>query len=69
MIVEQRFIPLFDTLPVQTVDGSDYRPNYDFGSHEDLLLYLNHKSKEGGKRYPLIWLQTPFKVTGDKGKK
>lgn len=66
MIVEERFISLFDTLPVQTVDGSDYKPFFGFGSQRDLLLYLNHKSKEGGKRYPLVWLQTPFQTTGDK---
>ncbi|BFP39497.1 hypothetical protein FGF1_03420 [Flavobacteriaceae bacterium GF1] len=66
MIVEERLIPIFDTLPAQTIGGSDYIPHFDFGSHRDLLLYLNHKSKKGGKRYPLTWLQTPFKVTGDK---
>lgn len=64
MIVEDRLVELFDTLPIQTIDGSDYKPCFDFGSHEDLLLYLNHKSKTGGKRYPLVWMQTPFQATG-----
>jgi hypothetical protein len=64
IIAEDRFIPLFDTLPSITVDNSDYKPNYDFGSHEDLLRYLNQKAKEGGKIYPLVWVETPINLKG-----
>jgi hypothetical protein len=64
IIAEERFIALFDTLPVMTISESEYKPQYDFGTHEDLLRYLDQKAKEGGKVYPLVWLETPTKLTG-----
>lgn len=64
ILVEQRLKELFETLPVQTIDGSDYKPAFDFGTHEDLLKYLKYKRKEGGKIYPLIWLETPIVKNG-----
>lgn len=65
IIVEQRLGELFDTIPVVTVSGADYKPIYDFGSHKDLLRFLAAKRKEGGNIYPLIWLETPITETGD----
>ena len=64
ILVEERLKELFATLPIITVDNSDYKPQFDFGTHEDLLRYLNHKAKEGGKVYPLIWLETPIVKKG-----
>ncbi|WP_407277362.1 hypothetical protein R5O20_02700 [Tenacibaculum maritimum] len=69
IIAEERFIELFNTLPVMNISNSEYKPQYDFGSEEDLLKYLNQKHKEGGKVYPLIWLETPIVLEGDKRKK
>lgn len=68
ILVEERLRALFETLPVQTIDGSQYKPAFDFGSHEDLLRYLKQKQKEGGKVYPLIWLETPLKRTGNENR-
>lgn len=64
IIVEERLEELFDTLPLITVGGSDYKTAFDFGSHKDLLKFLAMKKKEGGKFYPLIWLETPFTESG-----
>jgi hypothetical protein len=64
IVIESRLESLFATLPLITVQGSDYQPAYNFGSHADLLIYLNNKRKEGGKVYPLIWLETPIEDTG-----
>jgi hypothetical protein len=69
IIAEERFIELFDTLPIMEIDNSDYKAQYDFGSQEDLLKYLNLKHKEGGKIYPLIWLEAPITLEGNKRKK
>lgn len=69
IIAEELFIPLFETLPFVTVNNSNYKPQYDFGSHEDLLRYLKSKAKEGGKVYPLIWLETPITLKGDRMKR
>lgn len=64
ILVEERLKELFETLPVITVSHSDYKPQFDFGTHEDLLRYLRSKAKEGGKFYPLIWLETPIVKKG-----
>lgn len=64
IVVEDRLKNLFATLPNITVNSSDYAPAYNFGSHADLLVYLNQKRKEGGKVYPLIWLETPIEDIG-----
>lgn len=60
IIVEETLKDLFATLPTIEVDGSTYPINFDFGNHPDLLRYLDSKRKEGGKIYPLIWLETPL---------
>ena len=68
ILPEDRFIALFDTLPSIINDGNEYKPQYDFGTIEDLNRFLNQKRKEvaliGGNIYPLIWLETPIKKTG-----
>ncbi len=65
IVVEERLKELFATLPTISVNGTDYKPIYDFGSHKHLLRFLASKRKEGGNIYPLIWLQTPIKQSGD----
>ena len=61
MIPEERFVELFDTLPIMTIGGSDYKPQFDFGTEIDLNNFLNQKRKEKSNPYPLVWLQTPFR--------
>ena len=65
IIVEEALKDLFATLPTVDVAGSSYAVNFDFGSHEDLLLYLRQKALEQANVYPLIWLETPIEKKGD----
>ena len=61
IIVEERLRELFATLPAITVGQSSYAVSFDFGSHKDLLRFMNSERKfKGGVSYPLIWLETPF---------
>ena len=61
IIVEERLKELFATLPDITVGQSSYPVSFDFGSHKDLLRFMNSERKfKGGVQYPLIWLETPF---------
>lgn len=64
MIVEEKLANLFDTLPSMSIGSGSYKPNFDFGSHDELLAYLNDKSKQTGNTYPLIWVETPFSSVG-----
>lgn len=60
IIVEEVLRNLFDKLPVMVIGSGSYKVNYGFGSHKDLLRYMNSQRKQqGGVSYPLIWLQTP----------
>ncbi len=60
IIVEERLQELFATLPTITVAGKAHQPLYDFGSHKDLLRYMNSERKEkGAVQYPLVWFETP----------
>lgn len=51
-----------------TIEGKVFVPNFMYGSHSDMLTYLNQKRKEisktGGNIYPLIWVETPIKLQG-----
>ena len=61
IIVEERLKELFATLPPITVGQNSYPVSFDFGSHKDLLRFMNSERKfQGGVSYPLIWLETPF---------
>ncbi len=61
IIVEERLKELFNTLPDITVGQNSYPVSFDFGSHKDLLRFMNSQRKfQGGVSYPLIWLETPF---------
>ena len=65
IIVERRLQELFDTLPPIIDDnGKEFKPTFNFGTHEDLLRFLNHKKKQSVAFYPVIWLETPFTMTG-----
>ena len=68
IIVEESLKELFATLPIITVDNLEYMPQFNFGTHEDLLCFLSHKAKEEGKIYPLIWLETPVEKKGKENK-
>ena len=61
IIVEERLKELFATLPDSVYQGSSYPVSFDFGSHKDLLRFMNSERKfKGGVQYPLIWLETPI---------
>lgn len=61
IIVEERLKELFATLPKITVGSTSYAVNFDFGSHKDLLRFMNSERKlKGGVSYPIIWLETPI---------
>lgn len=66
IIAERRLDEVFTTLPDIPGKGSDpsVTPKFDFGSHEDLMRFLNDKAKSGNYPYPLIWLETPQKSKG-----
>ena len=46
------------------ISGKDFVPKFMYGSHTDMLVYLNQKRKEGGNAYPLIWVETPIELDG-----
>ena len=61
IIVEERLKELFEALPQINVSGKSYNISYGFGSHKDLLRFMNSERKfRGGVEYPLIWLETPI---------
>ena len=61
IIVEDRLKELFATLPDITVGQNSYPVSFDFGSHRDLLRFMNSQRKaQQAVSYPLIWLETPF---------
>ena len=61
IIVEEVLKNLFNKLPKMVIGQGTYEVQYGFGSHKDLLRYMNSQRKaQGGVSYPLIWLQTPI---------
>ena len=66
IIVEERLTELSSTFPIMTISGSDYKPDFGFGTKEDLYKHLIEKAKTGGKYYPLVWLLTPIESIGSK---
>jgi len=59
IVVEDRLRELFATLPVINISGTDFGMVFDFGTAEDLEIFL----KQEQKKYPLIWLETGFEET------
>ena len=55
----------FNLMPELDVDGVKFKHQFEFGSHEDLLKFLELKRRGDAKTYPLIWLETPYKVERD----
>lgn len=50
---------VMDQLPIQTINGKDYKPVFRFGTEDDLNKFLKVKRRGGGRHYPLVWLETP----------
>lgn len=67
IVVEDRLKELFATLPPIIGDsGAEFKPVYDYGTQEDLLRLIRDLNKQQGvTKYPMIWLETPIKQTGD----
>lgn len=51
---------VLDDLPEMTIGNKSYKPIFSYGSQADLLKWLRLKNKSKGKKYPLVWLETPF---------
>ena len=45
--------------------GTSFTPVFGYGSKKDLMAHLRSERKDGESYYPLVWLMTPFKTTGD----
>ena len=65
IIPEEILEKVFDTLPEITIAGKDHQCYFDYGILEELILLLNRKETKKESRYPLVWLLTEFKETGD----
>tara|TARA_R110000751_G_scaffold128936_1_gene230997 strand:+ start:36 stop:581 length:546 start_codon:yes stop_codon:yes gene_type:complete len=65
IIPEEILEKVFDTLPEITIAGIDHQCFFNYGTLEELILLLNEKETKQESRYPLIWLLTEFKETGD----
>ena len=59
--VEKRLDELFVVLPAV----NNYQPTFEFGSQEELARHLKYEGEIESKVYPLIWLITPVKSTGE----
>jgi hypothetical protein len=64
IIVEYRLDEVFNTLPVIINKGKEFKPVYNFGTHEDLLVFLIDKQRQNKTPYPLIWFETEKPGTG-----
>lgn len=53
MTTETFLEELFLQLPPVTIDGKQYPVNFEWGSQDDLNLFMTQKL---GNKYPLIWL-------------
>jgi hypothetical protein len=56
---------IFKRIEPINVDGVDFEAKFEYGSHEDLLKFLELNRRGKTNTYPLIWLETPYKVTRD----
>jgi len=64
IIVEELFNQIFDTLPIMDIGGKSLKPKFDFGTKEDLLIFINDYADNKITPYPLLWLETPITKTG-----
>lgn len=67
IIPEERLAEVFATLPEEDGKTGDQalKPKFEFGTHKDLLRFLNDKTKLNEYAYPLIFLETPIMATGN----
>ena len=56
----KQFELVLDNLPEMTIGGKQFVPIFSYGSKADLLKWLRLKNKSKGKKYPLVWLETPL---------
>ena len=47
-MIETDLMDVFDKLPKMVIGQGTYKVNSDFGSHKDLLRYMNSERKEKG---------------------
>jgi len=59
------FTDVFSNLADMTIASKVYSPVFSYGNKTDLLKFLKLKRREGTNIYPLVWLITPFSVSGD----
>src|SRR5690606_6642328 len=55
----------FPTLPnITDIDSVEHKPKFNFGTEEDLIVFINDNRDGNINTYPLIWVQTPFQTEG-----
>lgn len=64
-MIFKRLKEAFDQLPIQTINGKDYKPVFHFGTLDDLTARLSATRKAGERHYPLIWLNTPVEEASE----
>ena len=66
MIIPEEILDnIFATLPKITIGSKEHQCYFDYGTLEELILLLNRKETKKESRYPLVWLLTEFKETGN----
>ena len=46
-------------------NGIKFKPNLQYGSHADMLRYIRSSDKDNTVKYPMIWIETPFRTDQD----
>ena len=66
IVVEKRLGEIFETLPPIVSNDVEFYPYYDFGTEKDLNIFLKERRQQDESYYPIIWLETPIDVFGEK---
>jgi len=57
---------IFDSIPPIDMGGREYKLKFQYGSHEDLMKFLELNRRMNSNAYPLVWLTTPYEVSRDR---
>jgi hypothetical protein len=55
----------FENIEPIVIGDKSYSPVFHYGSRLDMIKFLRYKYDEDVPYYPLIWLETPFGLTGN----
>lgn len=65
VIVEERLMELFETLPSIQNEGKSFKPVIGDGGEDELNRFLADFDKQKRTPYPLVWIETPIFDLGD----